>query len=72
MYKPGTFVLDGVSYDLAFTRRRYSNTTFTWVAVKLNGGWVDLGDPWQCITPKKAEIEAGLRIVLAANSVALV
>jgi len=66
MYKPGTIILDGKSYDLAFTRRRYSNTTFTWVAVNLGGQWLDLGDPWQCVTPKKSEIEAGLRIVLAA------
>ena len=42
-------------------RRRYSNRTFTWLHVKLGNGeneadWIQLGDPWPCITPKRSEI----------------
>lgn len=65
--KPSTRVIeDGdQKYELMFIRRRYGNTTFTWVDVWHNGTWLSIGDPWQCITPKKSEMLASIRLTLA-------
>ena len=65
--RPTTRVLvDGdKQYELMFTRRRYSNATFTWVDVKVDGEWVSIGDPWQCVTPKKSEMLESIRLTLA-------
>jgi hypothetical protein len=46
-----------VSIPLNVSRRRYGNTTYTWVSARsLCGKWVELGDPWPAIKPKKSEI----------------
>lgn len=42
--------------ELYASRRRYSGRTFTWVDVKVNGEFLTIGDPWPCITPKRAEV----------------
>jgi len=47
------------------TRRRYGSQTFTWVRVVLpDHSTIDLGDPWPCITPKRAEVERAIMEVL--------
>lgn len=46
-------------------RRRYGNTTYTWVEAKLNGAWVSLGDPWPCVVPAEAEVAAAILAVQA-------
>lgn len=45
---------------LKFTRRRYGSATFTWVNYWDGAGWRSLGDPWPCIVPARAEIEAAI------------
>lgn len=45
---------------IAFTRRRYSNATFCWVHFYA-GGWSDLGDPFQCVTPSERSISEELQ-----------
>lgn len=61
-------VVDGVVYCGWFTRRRYGRTTFTWIRVHTPGKpWgdeVDVGDPWPCINPKRAEmaVEVAVRV----------
>lgn len=47
-------LLDGI--PLSFTRRRYPGTTYTWVKAFITGQWVDLGDPWPCVTPSKKSL----------------
>ncbi len=44
-------------------QRRYSNATFTWLYVKQGDDFTQLGDPWQCITPKRSEIIRELAII---------
>lgn len=60
---PLTFEVDGLQYNISFERRRYGTTTYTWVYATPQNGTpsFDLGDPWPCITPKRAEIEASIR-----------
>lgn len=67
MSKSAMFDVDGVKYEIDFTRRRYGQTTtFTWVDLKLpNGEWVHLGDPWQCIMPKHEDIRREIRNAMA-------
>ena len=50
--------------ELAVTRRRYSNKTFTWVHVKVGDEWKDIGTPWECVTPKRAEVLAAADMLL--------
>lgn len=51
-------------------RRRYSNVTFTWLYVKQwaddfakTESFVQLGDPWPCVTPKRSEVIRELGLV---------
>ena len=59
--------LVGITYE--FARRRYGRrTTYTWVtAVLTDGTRLDLGDPWPCVTPKRAQIEEVTRRVVAEH-----
>ena len=43
-------------------RRRYSDRTFTWLSAKVGEEYIDLGDPWPCITPKRSEVEQAIAI----------
>jgi len=47
-----------------FSRRRYGNTTYTWVSVKVGDRFVSLGDPWPCVVPKASEVIAAADAVL--------
>lgn len=49
---------------ISYTRRRYSNQTFTWVSAFIADAWVQLGDPWPCVTPRKTEIERAIQQVI--------
>jgi hypothetical protein len=55
--KVSTFI-DGRA--LAFTRRRYGKTTYTWVFVWDGTQWVDLGDPWPVLSPKHSELKEAI------------
>ena len=58
--------LAGITYQ--FARRRYGRTTYTWVtAVLPDGTQLDLGDPWPCLTPKRAEMEDATRRAVAGH-----
>lgn len=49
--------------ELSFSRRRYGNETCTWVSAKgADGKWVELGDPWYAIKPKKAEVVRAIEL----------
>jgi hypothetical protein len=69
-----------VGYEIEFERRRYGHTTYTWVYGRLEDedqkpyeNWECLGDPWPCITPKRAEIHAeALRILFPTEQAARV
>lgn len=51
------YEINGVQFYA--TRRRYSNTTYTWVHVKNGDVFTEFaGDPWPCIMPKKTEVWA--------------
>jgi hypothetical protein len=51
--------------EFRFDRRHYPGTTYTWVSVKgSDGQWHSLGDPWPCITPKRAELLVTSRFTL--------
>jgi hypothetical protein len=41
-------------------RRRYGGTTYTWLAVWLDGAWRDLGDPFPAVTPARRDVEAAV------------
>jgi hypothetical protein len=42
--------------EFAFKRRKYGQCTmYTWAWVKHNDSWLDLGDPWPCINPPRAD-----------------
>ena len=45
-------------FKFRFDRRRYGNTTYTWVEVRYGDDWLSLGDPWPCVTPKLSELNA--------------
>lgn len=47
---------------VSFTRRRYSNATFTWADAFIGGQWVSLGDPWQSINPPTKALAAAIAI----------
>jgi hypothetical protein len=53
---------------LLLTRRRYGDTTFTWVSVQVNGQWVSLGDPWPCITPPKEQLRKQIALTMALQA----
>lgn len=55
--------------ELRFTRRRYGSTTYTWVEALIDGQWVELGDPWPCVTPKRSEIGAAIEAARKKSSV---
>ena len=55
--------IDG--HEVKLTRRRYGTTTYTWARVQYNGENLELGDPWPCITPKRAELEQAARREIA-------
>lgn len=56
--------VDGVTYDLRYSTRRYGSKTFTWVdAVDPDGNEYSLGDPWQG-HPYKADVVTSLKWVL--------
>lgn len=57
------------TYVVAFRRRRYDTTTYTWASVALNQESVSLGDPWPAVTPKQREVEASLRRVLGERGI---
>lgn len=62
---PTSIRVNGTTYLLRVRRRRYNNTTYTWVSAQ---GPEDptpreLGDPWPCITPKVSEIAAEIERV---------
>lgn len=54
-------------FPISFTRRRYSNTTFCWAHVfsKAHQDWLPMGDPWQCVTPKQAELAREAEVAIA-------
>lgn len=52
-------LLDGI--PISFTRRRYSNATFTWADAFINGQWVSLGDPWPCVNPPTKALREEVR-----------
>jgi len=54
-----------MTHSYKFERRRYGNTTFTWAWVDNDGQLLSLGDPWPCITPKRAELDAAADRVVA-------
>lgn len=47
-------------FEFLFERRRYGGryggTTYTWAYVRLGDDWLQCGDPWPCITPKRSEL----------------
>ncbi len=65
--------------EVVLTRRRYGSTTFCWVSVHVSDGvenmpsgrefkfpiFHDCGDPFQCVTPKRSDIERVAREELA-------
>jgi hypothetical protein len=57
-------VIDGLSF--IFHRRRYDNrVTYSWAYVAHGAGFLPLGDPWPCITPKGVELVAAARLAIA-------
>ena len=51
-----------------YVRRRYGDTTYTWVtAILPDGTCVDLGDPWPCVTPARAKVADELRYRLSGD-----
>lgn len=59
MSRPSTKVIAdkaGGHHVVMYERRRYSNRTFTWVYLKVGESWAQLGDPWPCVIPAKAEV----------------
>lgn len=55
-------IVDGVPVSL--TRRRYGTCTmFCWAHAYLNGRWVDLGDPWQKVTPSADDLTKAMRVL---------
>lgn len=58
--KPPIFELDGAV--IFYIRRRYGNTTYTWVHIVTGpDSSATLGDPWPCITPKRSELIQAIR-----------
>lgn len=56
-----------LGYSIRWHRRRYGRQTYTWVDAKRDGEgnpWVSLGDPWPCMSPKRAEVHAAALAVL--------
>lgn len=50
--------------EFRFERRRYGSTTYTWAEVNHGGRWLSCGDPWPCVTPKRAElVEAAIAAI---------
>jgi hypothetical protein len=61
-------IIDGV--PISYTRRRYSNTTFCWVHAyaKDVDEWIELGDPWPAVTPKRSEIAEAIKTFLTQGA----
>lgn len=51
---PETREFEGTMIRL--TRRRYPGRTFCWLAVCIDGTWMDCGDPWPQRTPRAEDI----------------
>jgi hypothetical protein len=53
-------------FKIVFTRRRYPGRTFTWVSIEVAPGrYEDIGDPWPCVIPAKAEVLAACQQYMA-------
>ncbi len=51
--------------NLRFKRRRYGeSTTYTWVKYYTGDKWLDLGDPWPCLNPTRAEIRESIAVAM--------
>ena len=48
-------------YEVELTRRRYGQTTFTWIYVKFGNKWKSTGDPLQKIMPSRTDIEEAIK-----------
>ena len=56
MSEAATVQVNGVS--VAFERRRYGRTCYTWALADFGGGeLVTLGDPWPSVRVRRAELE---------------
>lgn len=53
-----------MQHNLSYERRRYGNTTYTWIYVEYNGEWLSLGDPWPCVNPKQSEVNAAIQATI--------
>lgn len=55
--------VDGTTYRLHWTRRRYGRGMFyTWIVAETPEGMrLDLGDPWPVVSPKRREVEEAIR-----------
>lgn len=67
-----------MNIDIKFNRRKYGQTTFTWVMIfdpdRINNHWIQLGDPWPVKNPPKNEVllavsEAVLRYNITPGSI---
>ncbi len=54
-----TRTIDG--HEVSFERRRYGTQFYTWAYVKINNGWISLGDPWPCVHPKNNELAKAIK-----------
>jgi hypothetical protein len=57
-------VVDGVEVFVT-DRRRYGDTTFTWLHAIVDGEPTNLADPWPCVHPPRAQVEMCVRDALA-------
>jgi hypothetical protein len=69
MMKVKQFLLvDGIEFEVAYSRRRYIGITkmqfYTWLHVKVDNEWHEIGEPWPCVTPKKEEQRQAIRDLL--------
>ncbi len=53
-----TITVDGQTLEME--RRRYGETTYTWVYLVAHGNRLQLGDPWPVLNPKRTEIREAL------------
>jgi hypothetical protein len=49
-----------------FERRRYGKTTYTWAFLVDGSKRISLGDPWNCLNPKRLELEEAAIAALEA------
>jgi hypothetical protein len=57
MASKATVTVLGDDFEVAFNRRRYGTTTFTWAYLVLGDEWLALYDPWPAVTWPRAELE---------------